>query len=190
MYRYCGFRIPIISLDGDFWTTWERICEEAHMDMNPVAVGEHAPVIECHIRHLKEGDRCIYQILPFDKKRKLPDFIVIDLFHVKTFFKNGVPALDGISDFISPREMITQQRINYNLIFPLIFGQYVQTHEEHEKVCHATQIGRSPHGQPSSPRWVLPFQYTDWHNHRPKPLDRMPNTPRRDRQSKPPVQEQ
>lgn len=140
-YRFGGFRINVVSLDGEFTTARERIRGEAHMDMNPVSAGEHAPVIERHIRHMKEGVRGLYQMLPFDKRRKLPERIIIELVHAKTFYKNAVPALDGISDVIAPREIITQQRINYKRHCSLVFGQYVQTHEEHDNSMKARTIG-------------------------------------------------
>ena len=141
MYRQGGFRINVVSVDGEFATAREKIRDEAHMYMNPVAAGEHAPVIERHIRHLKEGVRGMYQMLPFDKDRKLPTRMIIELVHAKTFFKNAVPALDGISEVLSPREIITQQRINYNRHCALVFGQYVQTHEEHDNTMQSRTIG-------------------------------------------------
>ena len=98
------------------------------MDMNPVAAGEHAPVIERHIHHLKEGVRTMFHMLPFDKKTKLPERIIIELLHTKTFFKNAVPALDEVPDLLSPREIITQQRINYNRHCALVFGPVSYTH--------------------------------------------------------------
>lgn len=54
-YLRCGFQISIVSLDGEFSGAWEWIREEALMEVNLVATGEHAPVIERPIRHLKEG---------------------------------------------------------------------------------------------------------------------------------------
>lgn len=36
------------------------------MDINSITAGEHALVIERHIRHLKEGMRVVYHMLPFD----------------------------------------------------------------------------------------------------------------------------
>lgn len=111
------------------------------MDVNPVSAGEHVPVIERHIRHLKDGVRGMYQVLPFDKKRKLPSRIIIELVHAKTFYKNAVPALDGVSNTISPREIVTQQRIHYDRHCCLMFGQYVQTHEEHDNTLKSRTIG-------------------------------------------------
>lgn len=117
-YHQGGFQISVISLDGEFSAARERIREEALMELNLVATREHAPVIERHIRHLEEVVRGMYQMLPFDKKRKLPDRITIELVHAKTFFKNAVPALDGVSKVISPREIITKQHINVQTIRP------------------------------------------------------------------------
>lgn len=65
-YRQGGFRVIIESLDGEFFTARERIREETHMDMNPVMAEEHAPVIDRHISHLKEGVRDMYQMIQLD----------------------------------------------------------------------------------------------------------------------------
>lgn len=141
IYRQGGYRVHVVSLDGEFTSARERIRDEAQMDMNPVAAGEHAPVVERHIRHLKEGVRGMYQMLPFDKKRKLPQRMIIELVYAKTFFKNAVPALDGVSNVLAPREIVTQQRINYKRHCVLMFGQYVQTHEEHDNSMQSRTIG-------------------------------------------------
>lgn len=140
-YQRGGFRIGVVSLDGEFASAAERIRDEAKMDVNPVSAGEHVPVIERHIRHLKDGVRGMYQVLPFDKKRKLPARIIVELVHAKTFYKNAVPALDGVSDTISPREIVTQQRIHFDRHCCIVFGQYVQTHEEHDNSMKSRTIG-------------------------------------------------
>lgn len=54
--------------------------------------------------------------------------MIIEMVYCKSFYKNAVPAIDGVSDVISPREMVTGQRIHYDLHCCLVFGQYVQTH--------------------------------------------------------------
>lgn len=141
IYRQAGFRVDVVSLDGEFTSARERIRDEAQMDLNTVTAGEHVPVTERHIRHLKEGARGMYHMLPFDKKRKLPERMIIELVYAKTFFKNAVPALDGVSEVLSPREIVTQQRINYNRHCTLVFGQYVQTHEEHDNTMQSRTIG-------------------------------------------------
>lgn len=84
-YRRGSFRIGLVSLDGEFTSAAERIRNEAKMDVNPVSAGEHVPVIERHIQHLKDGVRGMYQVLPFDKKRKLPSRIIVELVNAKKF---------------------------------------------------------------------------------------------------------
>lgn len=111
------------------------------MDVTPVSAGEHVTVIERHIRHLKDGVRSMYQVLPFDKRRKLPSRIFIELVHAKTFYKNAVLALNRVSNTISPREIFTQQRINYDRHCCLMFVQYVKTHEGHDNTQKWRTIG-------------------------------------------------
>lgn len=53
-------------------------------------------------------------MLPFDKKRKLPKRMNIELVHAKVFYKNAVPALDGVPNVFAPRDIVSGQRIKYH----------------------------------------------------------------------------
>lgn len=100
-YHIGGLPVRVVSIDGKLSSAKDRIRDEAHMDVNVVSAAKNEPVIERHMRHSKEGVRGMFQMVPFDKKRKLPDRIIIKLVHKKTFFKNAVPELDGISDVLA-----------------------------------------------------------------------------------------
>ena len=69
--------------------------------------------------------------LPFNK---LPARMIIELIYCSVFWLNAFPHEDGVSDTLSPRCIIDGMRIDYNKHCRLEFGNYVQTHEEHDRV--------------------------------------------------------
>jgi hypothetical protein len=48
------------------------------------------------------------------------------------FWLNMFPPEDGVSDSISPRELIAGLKLDYNKHCKLEFGSYVQVHEDHD----------------------------------------------------------
>jgi hypothetical protein len=104
--------------------------------LNTIARGEHVPGIKRHIRMLKERVRSVYNTLPF---KKIPDRMLIELIYYCTFWLNSFPNTDGISRSLSPQTVVTGYNINYHKHCKLEFGEYVQTHKEHNK----TMISRT-----------------------------------------------
>ena len=51
------------------------------------------------------------------------------------------PRKGGISQTMSPRTLLTGLTMNYNRHWQLEFGEYVQTHEEHENSLNPRTIG-------------------------------------------------
>lgn len=49
-----GFRVSFESLNLEFVSSKDLFREEARKDVNPKAAGEHAPIIDGYIWHLKE----------------------------------------------------------------------------------------------------------------------------------------
>ena len=86
--------------------------------------------IERYIRTVKERMRGIYNTLPFTR---LPRRMIIEMAKNVVFWLNSFPNKDGISNVISPRGIITGNSLDYNLHCTYQFGDYVQTHEQHDK---------------------------------------------------------
>ena len=58
--------------------------------------------------------------------------MVIEMANHAVYWLNSFPHPDGISDTLSPRTIITGQTINYNCHCRYEYGEYVQTHEQHD----------------------------------------------------------
>ena len=78
--------------------------------LNTVANAEHVPDVERYIRTLKERTRCVYNTLPFTR---LPKRMVIEMVYASAFWLNSIPPHDGVSKAMSPRTIITGQRIDF-----------------------------------------------------------------------------
>mmetsp|Transcript_3573 Transcript_3573/g.6937 ORF Transcript_3573/g.6937 Transcript_3573/m.6937 type:complete len:275 (+) Transcript_3573:1941-2765(+) len=76
-------------------------------DLNLAAAGEHVPAIERKIRTIKERFRALRSTLPF---RLLPSRFIIDGIVFCTLILNAIPTRNGISDYFSPREIITSTK--------------------------------------------------------------------------------
>ena len=128
IYQQRGFQVTHLLLDGEFEPLRGALAGLG-IQMNLVANDEHVPEAERFIRTLKERTRCIYNTLPF---AHLPPRIVIEMVKTANFWMNVFPYHQGISDVLSPRQIITGSTIDYNRHCNLSFGTYVQTHEAHD----------------------------------------------------------
>ena len=94
--------------------------------MNICAANEHIPAIE-KSRMFKERHRCIRHGLPF---KCIPKLMVIELNAYIAHYLNAFPSKGGVSQTMSPAEIVTGLSIDCNKHCRLEFGQYVQVHEE------------------------------------------------------------
>jgi hypothetical protein len=93
------------------------------VDVNTTAAREHVAEIERGIRLLKERARCVVKSLPF---QYLPKQIVIHLVYFVCMMVNAIPAAEGISQLLSPREIVTQRKIDFRKDCKALFGSYVE----------------------------------------------------------------
>ena len=78
---------------------------------------------------MKERTRGIYCTLPF---HKMPRQLIIEMVYAANYWLNMFPRPGGISKTLSPRTLLTGQTWSYTTHCKLEFGDYVQTHEEHD----------------------------------------------------------
>jgi hypothetical protein len=95
--------------------------------VNLTAKNEHVPEVERQNRVTKERARSIIQTLPY---RHVPKKIRIGLIQYVTFWLNNIPKTDQQH---SPRDsIISEQKLDYNVLCQLPFGAYVQVHDDLE----------------------------------------------------------
>jgi hypothetical protein len=67
--------------------------------------------------------------------------IVIEITNSSVFWLNAFPHCLGISTTLTPRTIITGKHIDFNKHCRYEFGQYVQTHEEHDNSMQSRTVG-------------------------------------------------
>ena len=137
VYKTRDFKVTHILADGQFEHLSNEIASLGAMP-NIVARGEHVPEIERHIRTLKERVRAVYTTLPF---KSIPKRMLIELIYNCTFWLNCFPNTEGISATMSPRCIITGYQVNFEKHCKLEYGEYVQTHEEHDNSLAPRTVG-------------------------------------------------
>ena len=80
----------------------------------------------------------IYNTLPF---QKVPARLVIEMAQTAVFWLNAFPVAGGVSQDLSPRTILTGQQVDYKRHCQFQFGEYTQTHEEHNNSMNPRTIG-------------------------------------------------
>jgi hypothetical protein len=127
-YAQRGFRIVNCIMDGQFETLRGELAD-LNIALETCGHDDHVPEIERHIRTLKERARAVYNTLPF---QRLPARMIIELIYYCTFWLNAFPHPDGVSDVLSPRNIVSGLGIDFNKHCKIEFGAYAQVHEDHD----------------------------------------------------------
>jgi hypothetical protein len=137
VYSKRGFVLEIVEADGQFEPLRGDLAGLG-ITLNKCSREEHVSVAERRIRTLKERCRCICNTLPF---KKFPGMLIVQMVSTANFWLNVFPPKDGISGSINPRELITGVAIDANKHILAEFGEYVQTHEEHNNTMKTRTTG-------------------------------------------------
>lgn len=137
VYRKGGFRIITAKMDGEFEALRGELAD-LEIGLNEAARDEHVGEVERYIRTLKERMRAIYSSLPFSN---VPPRLVIEMAKHAVYWLNAFPCHNGVSGTLSPRTIITGQTVDYNRHCRYGFGEYVQTHEQHDNTMAPRTIG-------------------------------------------------
>ena len=137
LYRKAGFRVTIALMDGEFVPLRGGLAELG-LRLNETSRDEHVGDIERYIRTVKERMRAIYNTLPF---QKIPARLVVEMAKTAVFWLNAFPVAGGASQNLSPRTIITGQQVDYKRHCHFQFGEYAQTHEEHNNSMNPRTVG-------------------------------------------------
>ena len=137
LYQQRGFKITELLMDGEFKSLHTDLAALG-IQLNTTSNDEHVPEIERFIRTLKERTRCIYNTVPFEH---MPPRLIIEMVKASCFWLNVFPYAHGVSDFLSPRQIVTGNTIDFNLHCRLAFGTYVQVHEDHDNTMAPRTTG-------------------------------------------------
>ena len=137
LYRKAGSKVTTALMDGEFVPLRGGLAEIG-VTLNETSRDEHVGDIECYIRTVKERMRAIYNTLPF---HKVPAHLVIEMAKTAVFWLNAFPVLGGTSRDLSPRTIMTGQKVDYKRHCCFQFGEYAQTHEEHNNSMNPRTVG-------------------------------------------------
>jgi len=125
VYGRAGFRVRTILMDGEF----EKLKPiMPSVECNTTAAKEHVSEAEHTIRMLKEHTRGLLATLPFDNmsRRIKIEFV----YFMVVLWMNAFPVKSGVSDKISPRELLLRWRLNYKKHCRVEPGTYCEVHDE------------------------------------------------------------
>jgi hypothetical protein len=105
VYKQRGFSVSLGLTDGNFDTPGirESLAGEG-VALDLTGHDKHVGDIERYIRTMKERMRATYNTLPFTH---MPPHLVIEMAKQAVFWLHSFPRVDGVSDHMSPREIMT-----------------------------------------------------------------------------------
>ena len=129
-YQKRGFLITTVHGDNEFAPLlpfFNKMTQPPKLIL--AAKGDHVPEIERRIRVVKERCRAIRHSLPFNK---LPLIITMYMVLHAVRMLNFFPQKAGVSDTLSPKMIISGERLDWKRHLALPFGSYCQVHEQDE----------------------------------------------------------
>ncbi len=95
--------------------------------INTTAAREHIPEVERKIRLIKEQGRGILNTLPF---KKMPRLMLIELIYNVVLWLNAFPAKSGVSEMLSPCEIVYRHKLDFAKHCKLPFGTCCEVHND------------------------------------------------------------
>ena len=136
-YRKARFQVKFILMDGEGRDGVEDLLS-CDATVNVTMRDEHVGVAERRIRVVKERMR---SYIAHSKFERWPIVMISKLAEFVVFWLNAFPVDRGISRLLSPYTIMTGLTVNYSVHCRFVFGEYVQTHEEHDNSMAPRTIG-------------------------------------------------
>ena len=137
IYARGGFQVTTAMMDRAF-AGLHDICNQLQVTLNTTSQDEHVGDVERYIRTIKECMQGVSNTTPF---KRLTHNIVMELAKAVVYWLNSVPSTTGVSPTMSPRTIVTGQLQDYHKHCRYEFGEYVQTHEEHDNSLLSHTVG-------------------------------------------------
>jgi hypothetical protein len=126
-YLQKGFQIITVTADNEFAPFGELMYDlPGAPTINLTSANEHEPYIERRIRVVKERIRAVRHSIPLTQ---IPVKMLTHMVFFVVKMLNYFPAKGGVSDYRSPKTIMSGQTLNYKQC-SLPFGTYCQVHEE------------------------------------------------------------
>ena len=137
IYQRNGFLVEVVLMDGEFVHLRGELVSMG-VTLNNTLRDEHVGDIKRFIWTIKERMQAIYNTLPF---QKVPARLTIEMAKASVFWLNSLPQKNGLYSELSPRTIVTGQKLDFKQHCHFQFGEYVQTHEEHDNSMSPRKVG-------------------------------------------------
>ena len=137
IYRRAGFKVTAALMDEEFETLRGDLAD-LNIALNTTARNKHVGNVEQCIQTIKERMQAVYNTLPY---RQMPPRLIIEMAKHAVFWLNAFRQPNGIGGNRSPRSIVVGTNINYSRHCKYQFGEYVQTHKEHDNSMMPRMIG-------------------------------------------------
>ncbi len=164
VYEVGGFQVPTILADPEF----QPLNATFGPQLNCCGADEHVPDVQRYIGTVKDYICSGYNMLPF---ASIPRIVLVHLVKNAVFWLNSFPALDGVSNTVYPRYILTGHNESCDKHVCLELGAYVQTHEQHDNTLQSRTVGAICHG-PTGNLYILLHEPQHWTTHHTPSLDR------------------
>jgi len=135
LYACGGFQVGMVLMDNEFEKLQNLV---PILVFNTTAAKETVPEVERKIRLIKEWGRGILNTLPF---KKTPRVMLIELIYHVVLWLNAFPANSGVSETLSPHEIVYQHKLDFAKHCKSPFGMYCEVHDD--PVLTNTMVTRS-----------------------------------------------
>ena len=125
LYGRNGQNVQTILTDMEFTSVIDPLLGKTVV--NTTAAREHVAEIERSIRTVKERSRAVISTLPF---KILPKLVVSNVIKYAVFWLNAFPSKNGVSDTLSPREIVVRSKIDFKKHARVPFGSYCEVHDD------------------------------------------------------------
>ena len=115
-----GFRVRIVRVDPHK----SMVCLRGRfpgIEIDISGAGDHLPVVDVRIRHIKENARTLIQSLDFDLPRAFIKYLI-----TYCVSRMNVRTGSASSGHLCPRVKMTGRKVNYKTEFALKFGDCVE----------------------------------------------------------------
>jgi hypothetical protein len=124
LYACGGFQVGTVLMDNEFEKLRKLV---PILAINTTAAKEHVLEAKCKIRLIKERGRGILNTLQF---KKMPRLMLIELVYHVVLWLNAFPANSGVSETLSPREMVYRHKLDFAKHCKSPFRMYCEVHDE------------------------------------------------------------
>ena len=127
VYARGDFIVRLVMMDMEF----EKIKDKFDtVVVNTTGAREHVGEIERLIKFIKEQACCVISDLRVAGFKYLHRLIVVHCLYFAMMMINAVPADGGISETYSPREIVTERKLNMKKDCRALFGAYVKASKD------------------------------------------------------------